>query len=112
MNGEEGRRDYPLIQEELISLKVGMGRIEERQIAIDKRINGNMDRVEIHIREGDSPGGYRDRLAKLEATVLIAASEKLNSVKASQWRIGIIAGIPGIILAICKIVDLVIKYHY
>lgn len=31
--------------------------------------------------------------------------EKLNTTKASQWRIGLIAGLPGVILAILKVLE-------
>ena len=42
---EERRRDYPMIQERL-------ARIEERQIAIDRRINGSIDDIKLHISNG------------------------------------------------------------
>ena len=42
----ERRADYPIIQERL-------ARIEERQIAIDKRINGSIDDIHDHIKAGD-----------------------------------------------------------
>ena len=42
---EERRKDYPMIQERL-------ARIEERQVAIDRRINGSIDDIRLHISNG------------------------------------------------------------
>ena len=42
---DERRRDYPMIQERL-------ARIEERQVAIDRRINGSIDDIKQHISNG------------------------------------------------------------
>ena len=106
----ERRQDYPKILERLARIEERQIAFDIRQVAIDKRINGSIDKMEKHIDEGDKPGGYRERLTKLETTVLIAAGEKLNSIKAAQYRIGIIAGTPGIVLAILKIIDLLIKH--
>ena len=42
---EERRHDYPKILEKL-------ARMEERQIAIDRRINGSIDDIKLHISNG------------------------------------------------------------
>ena len=73
---------------------------------LDKRINGAFERLQTHVDEGERQGGYRDRLTKLEMLVTKATQEKLNSVKAAQWRVGLIVGAPATILAILKIVEL------
>ena len=80
---------------------------------LDKRINGAFVRIEKHVDEGDKEGGFRERLVKLEMLVVTATEEKLNSVKASQWRIGIIVGVivalPSIVLVTFKIIEVVSK---
>jgi len=76
---------------------------------LDKRINGAFVRIEKHVDEGDKEGGFRERLVKIETLVVTATEEKLNSVKASQWRIGLIAGIPGVIATIILIVFKIIN---
>ena len=92
----------------------GIARIEEKQDntndhieRLDARINGAFGRIDKHVDEGDKPGGFRDRFVKLETLVARATQEKLNSVKAAQWRIGLIVGSPAIILAILKIIEMV-----
>ena len=76
---------------------------------LDSRINGAFTRIEKHVDEGDKKGGFRERLVKLETLVLTATNEKLNSVKASQWRIGIIVGViiglPSMVLVAFKIIE-------
>ena len=76
---------------------------------LDSRINGAFVRIEKHVDEGDKKGGFRERLVKLETLVVAATEEKLNSTKASQWRIGLIAGIPGVIATIILIVFKIIN---
>ena len=94
----------------------GISRIEEKQNGLsgdikrlDDRVNGTFKRIGKHVDEGDKPGGFRERLVRIETLVATATQEKLNTVKASQWRIGIIAGLPGAILAIIMIVVIVFK---
>ena len=76
---------------------------------LDSRINGAFTRIEKHVDEGDKKGGFRERLVKLETLVLTATNEKLISVKASQWRIGIIVGViiglPSMVLVAFKIIE-------
>ena len=102
--------------EEHSKIMLALGRIEqkcdntsENISRLDKRINGAFDRVNKHVAEGEGVDGYRERLVKLEQVVMIAAREKLNSTKASQWRIGLITGAPAAILAICKIIEWIKK---
>jgi len=89
-----------------------LGRIEQKCESLasdigrlDKRINGSFDRIGKHVDEGERPGGFRERLAKIEQIVETIAQEKLNSTKAAQWRIGIVAGLPGTLLALIKMLE-------
>ena len=76
---------------------------------LDSRINGAFVRIEKHVDEGDKPGGFRERVVKLETLIFKATNEKLNSTKASQWRIGIIVGViiglPSMVLVAFKIIE-------
>lgn len=76
---------------------------------LDKRINGSFDRIAKHVDEGEKAGGFRERLTKLEMLVATAAQEKLNSTKASQYRIGLICGAPGIVWIVIQIVSFIGK---
>ena len=80
---------------------------------LDSRINGAFVRIEKHVDEGDKPGGFRERVVKLETLIFKATNEKLNSTKASQWRIGIIVGVivalPSIALVTFTIIEIVLK---
>ena len=65
---EERRHDYPEIRERL-------GRIEERLIAVDKRINGSINAVEKHIEHG------------------------------TKWRLGIVVALIGLVgLAVTRMI--------
>ena len=90
----------------------GLARIEQKQDnaldhidRLDKRVNGAFSRIDKHVDEGDKEGGFRDRLIKLETIIVKLSEEKLNSVKAAQYRIALIVGAPAMILVILKIVD-------
>lgn len=95
------------------SLMKSLGRIEQQCTTaadfsekLDKRINGAFDRISRHIEEGEKPGGHRERLLKLEQIVDALCKETMNSTKQAQWRIGVIAGMPGAILAVIQIIRL------
>lgn len=50
-------------------------------------------RISTHIHEGEKPGGVRERLTIAEQEIKTIRDEKLNSTKASQWRIGLIVAV-------------------
>jgi len=71
------------------------------QKRLDDRINGTFREIGEHLR--DSPE-YRGRIVGLETEMRNIRDEKLNSVKASQWRIGIIVGIgTSIVMILLKV---------
>ena len=70
---EERRKDYIEIAKRfggielsLTDIKVSQARLEERQVAIDKRINGSIDDIKIHIEHGG-----KWRLAVVGAVVIL-----------------------------------------
>lgn len=76
-----------------------------RQIErIDKSLHENLERFTAHVNEGV---GWRERVTKLEAIVTKASIEKLNTTKAAQWRIGILASSGTAILV--KIIDIIAR---
>lgn len=93
----------------LDNFNVRMDGVEDSIKRLDDRINGAFEHVGEHIKESEGPTGYRERVIRLEEIITTLAKEKLNSVKASQWRIGLIAGMPGAILAILKILEMLSK---
>jgi len=57
---EERRKDYinitgkiDNIDSTVTDIKISQARLEERQIAIDKRINGSIDDIQTHISHGN-----------------------------------------------------------
>lgn len=56
---------------------------------LDKRCNGTFNTIGEHIKE--SPV-YRGQIEVLRTEINILKEEKNNSIKASQWRIGLIVG--------------------
>lgn len=57
---------------------------------LDKRCNGTFRTIGDHIAEAPA---YREDIAKLKVEVKNIKEEKLNTIKASQWRIGLIVGL-------------------
>lgn len=101
--------EHGLIRQSLGEIKAQNENTQSGIERLDKRINGSFDRIAKHVDEGEGIGGFRERLVKLEQIVFLASKEKLNSQKSAQWRVGIIAGLPGSVLALCKIIDWLIK---
>jgi len=56
---------------------------------LDKRCNGTFKAIGDHINEAPT---YREDIGKLKVEVKNMKEERLNTVKASQWRIGLIVG--------------------
>ena len=94
-------------QENIGALKKAAESLEQSIDRLDKRINGSFKQIGDHIAE--SPA-YRGKIDVLENEVKNMKEEKLNTIKASQWRIGLIVGciiaitniIAGIMLKILK----------
>jgi len=70
---EERRKDYiniidkiDNIKSSLTGIEVSQARLEERQVAIDKRINGSISDIEKHIEHG-----FKWRMAIAGAIVLV-----------------------------------------
>ena len=87
----------------LSALKQSIDNSTDRIERLDNRINGSFERINKHVSEGDV---YRDKLIKLETIVSLAANEKLNTTKNSQYRIGIIVGV---IIAVANILWRVVE---
>ena len=64
--------------------------VKESILRLDKRINGTFNIIGEHIKE--SPF-YRGKIETLETEIKNIKEEKLNTIKNSQWRIGIIVGV-------------------
>ena len=68
---------------------------------LDKRINGTFKQISDHISESPE---YRGKIMAIETEIKNIKTEKLNSIKASQWRIGLIVGTgTSIVMVILKI---------
>jgi len=68
---------------------------------LDKRINGTFKQISDHINESPE---YRGKIMAIETEIRNIKTEKLNSIKASQWRIGLIVGTgTSIVMVILKI---------
>lgn len=72
---EERRHDYPHILERL-------ARIEERLIAVDKRINGSIHDIEKHIDHGH----------KWRLTIVVVAVTMLLNIGAGLYQYGKLCG--------------------
>jgi len=81
----------PCIQQENIgALKEAAENLKVAIDRLDKRINGTFSTIGNHIKEGPL---YRAKIEVLEHDIKNIKEEKLNTVKASQWRIGLIVGV-------------------
>lgn len=94
--------------EEHSSVVRGLGNIEGKLDGIatdikrlDIRVNGVFTEMGEHIKEAPA---YRDRIISVERDIKYIKEEKLNSVKNSQWRIGLIVG--------CSIAILQIGFNF
>ncbi len=67
---------------------------------LDKRINGSFDTIGEHIKESPI---YRGEIERLKVEVKNIKEEKNNTTKDSQWRIGLICAVPGILMALIEI---------
>ena len=88
-------------------IKAGIKGIRDDIKRLDNRINGTFDTIGDHIKESPE---YRTKIDKMETLLGTIKQEKLNSVKASQWRIGLICGgLPTIVLIILKAIDILMR---
>ena len=78
---EERRKDYVEIAKRfsgvelsLTDIKVSQARLEERQVAIDKRINGSIDDIQTHIGHG---GKWQMAVAGVAIILLINIGAEL-----------------------------------
>ncbi len=71
-------------------IKGGIKLITDSINRLDSRINGSFKQIGDHIAEAPE---YRSKIVAIETEVKNIKEEKNNSVKASQWRIGLIVGI-------------------
>ena len=88
--------------EDIASIKTGMVNMEGHITRLDKRINGTFHKIGEHIDESPE---YREAIVVLQTDVKAIKEEKLNTTKNAQWRIGLICGIPALVLVILKIWD-------
>ena len=75
-------------------------------VRLDKRINGAFSKYEKHVDESE------ERILQIFSNtrdIKAIKEEKLNTTKNSQWRIGLIAGLPGTVFMILKIIELISK---
>ena len=77
-------------QENIGALKEAADTLKDAIERLDTRINGSFKQIGDHINE--SPV-YRSKIEVLEREVSNMKEERLNTVKASQWRIGLIVGV-------------------
>jgi peptidoglycan hydrolase CwlO-like protein len=69
---------------------------------LDKRINGTFKQISDHISESPE---YRGKIMAIEAEIRNIKTEKLNSIKASQWRIGLIVSLgTTLLMVIMKVI--------
>ena len=89
----------PCIQLENIgALKEAANTLKDAVDRLDKRINGTFRTIGEHINESPL---YRAKIEVMENEIKNIREEKLNTIKASQWRIGLIVGI---IIALMNII--------
>jgi hypothetical protein len=81
-----------------------IGFIKGKLENIEKSLNGNVKLINEHIKESPT---YRSKIDILEKEVEIINKEKLNSVKQSQWRIALIAGL--VVSIINIVVNLILR---
>jgi endonuclease III len=67
-----------------------IGFIKAQLENLNKTLNGNVAKINEHIKESPI---YRSKIEVLEKQIEIIDKEKLNSVKQAQWRIALIAGL-------------------
>ena len=90
--------EHSQICQDIGSIKAGIDSIDSSVKRLDDRINGSFEKIGEHITESEI---FRGKVIKHEQILKIVQEERLNTVKASQWRIGIIVGI---IIAIANII--------
>lgn len=82
-------------------LEAGAKTLNDQWARLDKRLNGAFTAMTEHVADGDN---WRARIVALEKVLELASKEKLNTTKASQYRISLITGIlcslPGWLIAI------------
>jgi len=72
-----------------------------------KRMNGALIEFKEHKKESDEI--FRPMILNHDIKLKDIREEKLNTQKNAQWRVAIIAGLPGAILALLKIWEVVNK---
>jgi len=98
--------EHTCIQQENIgTLKEVANTLKDAIERLDNRINGSFKQIGDHISE--SPV-YRSKIDILEREVSNMKEEKLNTVKASQYRISLVTGI--VIATINVVVTLILKF--
>lgn len=97
--------EHTQMREDIGSIKQSVKNIEAGILRLDTRINGAFDVVGEHIKEAPE---YRSRIIALETDFKLtkedilckfkdARTERFNTTKNAQWRIGIIVALISII---------------
>lgn len=93
--------EHTQMREDLGAIKAGVESIKEAMNRLDIRINGSFKAIGEHISEAPD---YRSKINVMDTELRLfkddvgkkfkdAKEERLNTVKASQWRIGLIVAL-------------------